>query len=477
MDLMNIIKDDVERRYFNGLLSQVDAVGETLSIHTEDNPSGLYPTAIAPKELLDQLPYTNYEDVREKFKVKGKLNATLWLKKMHGGVGSSIDRKEYLQSYGRENVGAKGTDLFIKTREGNISIAKAQIVQAIKKKDRFERIIYQDIVNEDVKSIVDQIWEDKSLSEIERFPSLTQANVPTIDENGELTLEREAPAGHGLFGYEVIESMYDDSRRPSGENIILCIGNGEDLSSTPDRSVTNWMLKEEIPVCMLTTTKTQNDMKGGQIALRKSSDGKILLTIIEKAQAEKSDQLELFEKLGLRESDQDAFFNTNLVLINVDVLRSLLKDKDKNQILDAAIPNLIKNTKEQNYKKYTQLEGAMGSVFLNLDAYWRENFNKPLVHILNIPVKYRTRFFSPIKTPFDYFMQFHSDRFTFNEETYHLVNNNTDYLPMINLPKDYKNLTNVLNDFKNCKILELKKLNLQKRTDLSGKELSQEVLL
>lgn len=477
MDLLNIIKDDVERRYFKGLLSQINTEGKDLSIHTDKHPSGLYPTAIAPKELFDDLPYSDYESLRNMYKVNGKLNATLWLKKMHGGVGSSIERSTYLKSHGREQLGAKGTDLFIKTSNGEISIAKAQIIQALKKLERFERIVYQDIINEDVQEIFEEIWKDPELSNIERFPSLIQTNLPTLDSKGELTLERVAPAGHGLFGYEIIESIFDDTRRPQGDNIILCIGNGEDLSSTPDRTVTNWMLQEKIPICMVTTTKTQSDMKGGQISLKKSGNGKTFLTIIEKAQAEKSNQLELFEQLGLRENDNHAFFNTNLVLVNIDVLKTMLTDKDKDEILTASLPNLIRNTKEQQNKSYTQLEGALGSVFLNLDAYWRENFDQPLVHILNIPVKYRTRFFSPIKTAFDYFMQYHSDRFSFNEKTYHLKNNNHEYQPLVSLPNVYKDISVVLEDFKNCSIVNLKSLKVNKRTSLAGKELSGDITI
>ena len=68
MDLLNIIKDDVERRYFKGLLSQIDSEGSDLSIHTDNNPSELYPTAIAPKELFDDFPYSDYETIREKYK-------------------------------------------------------------------------------------------------------------------------------------------------------------------------------------------------------------------------------------------------------------------------------------------------------------------------------------------------------------------------------------------------------------------------
>ncbi len=462
MDLQSIIKEDFEREYFEGLISKLGKEAVNLSINTEDNKSNVFPTAIASDAILKHLPWSNYEDIKNKYKTTDKVDACLWLRKMHGGIGSSIERSSYLKAKGIDQIGAKGTDLFINTKNGEISIAEAQLIQAEKKTESFSEVIYQNILNEDIKDKFEELWTKADLKKVKKFKTLVQTNVPTLDEEGELTLERTAPSGHGLFGYEIIKSIFDETQRPRQKNLICCIGNGEDLSSTPDRSIVNWMLNEDIPICMLTTTKTDIDVKGGQIALKKNDD-QVYLTIIEKAQAEKSGQLELFSELGLREGDREAFFNTNLVLLNIDLLLKLFKDSDKEEILERAIPDLIQNQKVQNGKKYIQLEGAIGSSFLNLDKYWREHKNENLVHILNIPTKYRTRFFSPIKSAFDFFIQFHSDRFTFNEETYHLSNNKPGKLPKINLPDDYKDITKVIDDFEGASLLNLDSIKLTKR--------------
>jgi hypothetical protein len=471
MSLLDSIVNPIERKYFAGLLSKKDESGEKLSIHTDTNPSGVYPTAIAPKELVKHLPWKHYEDVKRNYAASGKVNASLWLRKMHGGIGSSIKRNDYLKEHGRDKVGAKGTDLFIQTSNGPISIAEAQLIQASKKVNSFESVIFQDILNEDVVSLFDTIWDKVNPQGVTRFQPLIQTNVPTLGEDGELTRERQAPAGHGLFGYEILNAIFDESLRPNAKNLICCIGNGEDLSSTPDKAVVNWMIKEEVPICMVTTTKTKNDMKGGQIALwDKGSEG-VYLTIIEKAQAEEANQLELFSEIGLREGDKGAFFNTNLVLLNIDVLVKKMSKLDKEELLEASLPDLILNKKEQDGKNFTQLEGAMGSVFLNLDKYWRKNFNTPLIHIMNVSKGNRTRFFSPIKSAFDYFMQYHSDRFTFNEETFHLVDNFPGKLPRIEIPSDYKDISVVIDDFKGSKLGELESLVIEKRVNFKDKNL------
>ncbi|WP_417204619.1 UTP--glucose-1-phosphate uridylyltransferase [Acetoanaerobium sticklandii] len=380
INLKDYIKNPIELEYFEGLFSQLNEKSEQLTIATPEKDTGVYPTAIAPRELMRrELPFHSYEDIKQRYSTKEIVDCTLWLRKMHGGLGSSLDRSDYLKKYGRTTPGSKSTDLYIETEEfGDISLAEAQIIQASKKTSSFKRVVLQDLVNNDVKPILDKMWEKHSnlLNEnFTRLDSVIQQKLPTI-KNGELTDERLAPAGHGFFGYEVFKGP-----RPEGENLIACIGNGEDLSSTPDRAIVNWMLTENIPVVMVTTTKTKRDMKGGQIALKVEGD-KTFLTIVEKAQAEQAGQLEYFEQLGLREDDEDAFFNTNLVLINFNAV----------QDAEIALPDLIKNQKGE----FVQLEGAMGSVLLNSDRLSRIN-NKKFVHILNVNKEKRLKFFNPIK--------------------------------------------------------------------------------
>ena len=93
---------------------------------------------------------------------------------------------------------------------------------------------------------------------------------------------------------------------------------------------------------MITTTKTSSDKKGGQISLVDD-----YVTIIEKAQAEASNQLAFFEELGLRENDDISLFNTNIVVINTKALSRLIQNFD----IENACGDVIKNVKEQNRKK------------------------------------------------------------------------------------------------------------------------------
>ncbi|WP_412471020.1 UTP--glucose-1-phosphate uridylyltransferase [Halobacteriovorax sp. RT-2-4] len=402
MNLKEFIKNSIELEYFEGLLSQLNERAEQLTIATPDNDTGVYPTAIAPRKLLrDELPFHSYEDIKQRYSTKEIVDCTLWLRKMHGGLGSSLDRSDYLKKYGRTTPGSKSTDLYLETKEfGAISLAEAQIIQASKKTSSFKKVVLQDLVNNEVKPILDVLWKKHTSLLNESFTRLepvVQQKLPTI-KNGELTTEHLAPAGHGIFGYEVFKGP-----RPEGDNLIACIGNGEDLSSTPDRAIVNWMLTENIPVVMVTTTKTERDMKGGQIALKTEGD-KTYLTIIEKAQAEQAGQLEYFEKLGLREEDDDAFFNTNLVLVNFNAVKDY----------KIALPDLIKNQKGE----FLQLEGAMGSVLLNSDRLARL-IDKKFVHILNVNRENRGKFFNPIKSKDDF--EYIISNLKLNEQIFHFI--------------------------------------------------------
>ena len=145
------------------------------------------------------------------------------------------------------------------------------------------------------------------------------------------------------------------------------------------------------------------DMKGGQIAIKKTPFGDCL-TIFEKAQAEESGQLKYFEELGLREGDRPAYFNTNVALINTEALRASFETLGMapKEFMGNIHPEVIKNVKEQNGKKFTQLESAMGSILLNMNAFFVETVGKSLLTVINIPEEDRHKIFLPIKTRSDY---------------------------------------------------------------------------
>tara|TARA_B110001454_G_scaffold106457_1_gene100226 strand:+ start:66700 stop:68604 length:1905 start_codon:yes stop_codon:yes gene_type:complete len=465
------------------------------------------PTAIASKSLMKSVPVTDYASIAAK---KADYEAAtpevkFWVKKLMAGTGSGIVRVEFLKEIyqklgktGSVKIGSKGTDLHAEVEiDGQVhilNIAELQILQLLAQSDKYKQVIFHDVVSNETQASIETTWskrssllDGKTLSDVAaekgevRSGPTVQFHIPTIGESGSLTKERLAPAGHGLFAIEAVYATLNNKlpKTKKGESLIGVIGNGEDLMSTPSSDIVGWMAKDQLPLVMVTTEKTALDKQGGQIAIGFNSKGQEYVTIVEKAQAETAvkkghtEQMELFAALGLRPNDSKAMFNTNMVLVNYNALQPKLAMLAKavggnERLLELIAPDLITNTKKQKgadgvEKAFVQLEGAMGSVVLKLDRLYRETFNgQPLVHFLNIGKDHRTEYFAPIKSGFDFFMQFYSDRFVVDGHAFKIVDQRPGAIPKVTLADDfYKEAANVLKAFKGSKILELDELSIE----------------
>ncbi|OFZ55132.1 MAG: hypothetical protein A2428_06285 [Bdellovibrionales bacterium RIFOXYC1_FULL_54_43] len=466
-----------------------------------------YPLSTAPADLLKHLRMVAYTDLAKhsEFYNASAKKAALWIKKMQAGTGSSVSRTSYLaRRFGvtaeRVTMGAKGTDLFIDVlhpitgRPVKIPIVEAQILQSIldRKAGVFGKIIFHDLVSSETQKAIREIWQKRSLLDpkrtyeelvqetpgLERFRATVQSYLPTLDEDGQITFERLAPGGHALFAVDALRATRKPELRPeaAGNVLVSAISNGEDIGGTPDALMVGWMIAERIPIVLVTTDKTAVDMKGGVISLLKSSKGDVSLTVLETAQAEAAGQGDIFKKA-------EGCASTNLTLFNYEVLvpkiEQLVCEIGEDQFLKIIAPDLIRNVKKQKdaagkERKYLQLEGAMGSTLMNLDRYWRRRYGEPLVHLINVDRRHRTQFFSPIKSAFDFYMQFHSDRFRFEVTNMRLKNLRPGELPVISL-KDgasddryYQDVETVLEVFRGASILNLDALTIEGRVKLTG---------
>jgi len=453
----------------------------------------VYPTAMASDEMMNFLKVLQYNDyLNDSSVTEAAKEITLIIQKMNGGTGSSLKRAKYLANtlgISEKDVihGAKGTDLFIKIDGELVSFAEAQLIQAYltAHNGSFKSIITNDLVGPETKKSLQHIWNspsyfDKSKTWEELFNSdqfihkgktTFQDHLPTLDSDGNITTNRKAPGGHAYFAFNALLDAIDPNTSKNIKSSILAIGNGEDLSSVPDNVMIGMMKKEKLGIVMVTTKKMPTDIKnGGQIAIAKDGDF-TFATIMEKAQAEWANQLKLFQSLGIDIGIRDAMFNTNLTLFNYEVLipklQKLLKDVGgREEFLKIISPDLIKNNKSQIDldgigRTYTQLEGAMGSVILNLDKEWRHRYGEPLVSFINVDDKLRTRFFAPLKSAFDFLIQVFSDRFVLKKESMQFVNTRPGILPSIKIDSYYNELAHVLEDFKGVKIKYLEDLQIE----------------
>ncbi|MGZ5279777.1 MAG: UTP--glucose-1-phosphate uridylyltransferase, partial [Pseudobdellovibrionaceae bacterium] len=273
---------------------------------------------------------------------------------------------------------------------------------------------------------------------------------------------------HGLFAVDALLTALHPKKLPQTGNqkkLVTAIANGEDLNSLPDPVIVEWTIKNKIPVVLVTTTKTAIDNKGGILTLVKDTQtGELFLKVVETAVAKAAGQLEVFEKTS-------GLVSTNLTLFNHEVLSEKLKKLTEVELLHAMAPDVVLNWKEQKdqdgvTRKYLQLEGTMGTSIMNLDRVFRKRFGEPLVYVVNIEASRRTDFFSPIKSAFDYFMQFHSDRFGITQANYKLRHFGGENLPAFTLKdpatKDayYQDVQNVLFSFQKTSVRGLKNLQI-----------------
>ncbi len=426
LDTSVISKDELEinRDYFLSLLRQLEqnvVSGIVLSDPEAGVESNVHPLAIIDKERLKTLPITHYKSLTNKDQSFSEF--TFRVIKMHAGLGSSVKREQHLRECsGRTELGSKGTDLFLQVDGEWRSLAELLLTQIeiLQNRGEFQKVVLQNLVNEETFEIVNSLSHKKSPISGKAFGevinianNIFQVKMPTVKDSS-LTRERFAPAGHGLLGFNLLMSIFENK---INTNEIISIGNGEDLNSVADEKIVSWMISDDIPIVMITTTKQEKDKKGGQIALVDSEEGEYL-TIVEKAQAEKANQLEYFEKLGLREGDLPSLFNTNIVVINTRALGTLFKrylsKLDREKLLGILSPDLIKNVKVQDGKEFTQLEGAIGSVLLNIDKYFRLNYSINLIHLLNLDEKERENFFIPIKKMEDF--EEIQEKYNFNQD-------------------------------------------------------------
>jgi hypothetical protein len=493
--------DDANWNYFYTLYRKKKTA------QTEDSPMVLfeegknlsekrvaYPTPEAPPELKPHLRLVNYDQIRTRENEDAARGTVLWIKKMQAGSGSSMTRSTYLARTlgipaGEVKIGAKGTDLFVELEGRPAPLVEALILQAVQdvRKGKFGGIVLHDIVSSETQTSVHQVWKKHCLANtsktydeyvrntpgMARFRETYQSYIPTLDESGRISFNRFAPGGHALFGVDALRAAYVDTIRPDsgGRPLVGSVSNGEDISASPDPAMVGYVVREKIGIALVTTEKTPVDMKGGILALVQSPGGGISLAVFETAQAKEAGQGKRFESAR-------GSINTNMALFNYEVLtpafKKLVAEIGEDEFMRIIAPDLISNLKEQKdsdgvTRKYLQLEGAMGSSLMNLDRYWRKRYGVPLVHIIDVDRMKRTEFFSPIKSAFDFFMQFHSDRFEFDQESMRLKNLRPGSLPLIELQdKYYQDVENVLGCFRGARIRELDSLKITGIVRLAG---------
>lgn len=159
------------------------------------------------------------------------------------------------------------------------------------------------------------------------------------------------PPGHGDLYAALVGSGRLDALLAGGFKYMF-VSNSDNLGATLDMSILTHFAQVDTPFMMECCLRTENDKKGGHLALRKA-DNQLILR--ESAMCADEDE-KSFQDITLHR-----FFNTNNLWIRLDKL------KEKIDAMGGFIPlPMIKNKKtvdpkDDNSQKVIQLETAMGA--------------------------------------------------------------------------------------------------------------------
>ena len=352
-----------------------------------------------------------------------------------------------------------------------VSVTELKYLQAISSASKYGKTVIQELVNEDSIGPMNRFLDETIflMDRVDQRPDaprrtyrqvlqetegvevaatmIEQGSLPVIDvATNELTDDYTAPGGHGQLGSMVLQEALT-ADLPAGKTVIRAVFNGDGPNNNITKSVAGFMAQENIPIVMISTTKTALDKKGGLIGLETMPNGSVRAQMLELAQAKANGQEQIFTAMGLTEGEAGAqFFNTNVAAVNYSALQPFLRElKDiigEEQFNEIVTPDLIPNEKTKTGgRKVIQLEGAMGSALLNLNGYVTTTDNEDvqrlmqkygftrLLTIVNVDEENRTRFFTPIKFAYDHILYAATDHFTVDVASGLLVNRGGTHLP------------------------------------------------
>lgn len=273
----------------------------------------------------------------------GLLSSTVVLK-LNGGLGTGmgLDKaKSLLQVKGKDTFLDLTAKQVMKMRETYKSNVKFMLMNSFStSEDTLEYL-----------SKYESIVSDKNLELMQnKVPKLSASTLtPAACESN--TSNEWCPPGHGDLYAALVGSGKLDALLKEGFKYMF-VSNSDNLGATLDLKILTYFATTDAPFMMECCERTENDKKGGHLAVR-NSDKQLILRESAMCADEDEDQFQDITK--------HRFFNTNNLWIRLDKLKEIV---DKN---GGFIPlPMIKNNKTVDPKdgsseKVIQLETAMGA--------------------------------------------------------------------------------------------------------------------
>jgi UTP--glucose-1-phosphate uridylyltransferase len=250
-------------------------------------------------------------------------------------------------------------------------------------------------------------------------PDFLQSMIPKLDAE---TLEPVSwpenpamewvPPGHGDVYGALRRSGLLEELLARGIRYAM-ISNSDNLGSTLDPRIAEFVASEQIPFLMEVVEGTEADRKGGHIARRKD-DGRLVLR--ETAQTPPEDEE------SFRDYRHWRFYNTNTLWVDLQVLHEMLEESGGVLELPLIVNHKTVDPRDSDSTAVLQLESAMGAAIGSFSD----------ARLLLVP---RTRF-APVKTTDD-LLVLRSDVYRLTEQMHMEA---TSALPFVELDKKYYKL-------------------------------------
>eukprot|EP00526_Cylindrotheca_closterium_P001955 CAMPEP_0113644324 /NCGR_PEP_ID=MMETSP0017_2-20120614/23325_1 /TAXON_ID=2856 /ORGANISM="Cylindrotheca closterium" /LENGTH=1046 /DNA_ID=CAMNT_0000555923 /DNA_START=39 /DNA_END=3179 /DNA_ORIENTATION=- /assembly_acc=CAM_ASM_000147 len=159
------------------------------------------------------------------------------------------------------------------------------------------------------------------------------------------------PPGHGdlyaaLEGSGCLDSLLADGYK------YMFVSNSDNLGASLDLSILTHFAKSDAPFTMECCERTENDKKGGHLAVR-NSDGQLILR--ESAMCADEDEA------AFQDTGKHRFFNTNNLWIRLDKLKEIINANGGFIPLPMIKNKKTVDPKDDSSQKVLQLETAMGA--------------------------------------------------------------------------------------------------------------------
>jgi len=159
------------------------------------------------------------------------------------------------------------------------------------------------------------------------------------------------PPGHGDLYAALVGSGRLDALIEGGYKYMF-VSNSDNLGATLDLKILTHFAQEDAPFMMECCARTENDKKGGHLAVRKS-DKQLILR--ESAMCADEDEA------AFQDITKHRFFNTNNLWIRLDKLKEIVEKFGGFIPLPMIMNSKTVNPKDDKSQKVVQLETAMGA--------------------------------------------------------------------------------------------------------------------